>query len=59
MRSNFSLESLKGRAHSEHLIVHGSIILKRRIRMDGVNWFHVARDREWVLVYTVMSLRFP
>jgi hypothetical protein len=33
----------------------------REIGWEGVNWIHVAQDREWrlVLVITVMNLRVP
>jgi hypothetical protein len=55
------LESLKGKDHSEDLDVDGRklyIIDLKEIRWEGVDWIHLAQDRNrWrALVNTVMKL---
>jgi hypothetical protein len=50
--------------HLEVPHVHGRIILKwifERLGGGGIDWIDLAqdRDKQWALVYTVMSLRVP
>jgi hypothetical protein len=47
----------KERDHLEQLGIGGKVILK----WEGVDWIHVAQDRDkwWVLVSMVMNLQVP
>jgi hypothetical protein len=51
------LKSPNGRDHSENLGVDGTIMDLREIGCKGVNWTHMAqeRDRWQALVNTVMN----
>jgi hypothetical protein len=47
MHTIFWLENLKGRDNSEDLGVGGNIGKDlKEIRWDGVDWMHVAQDRD-------------
>jgi hypothetical protein len=56
MHINVLSGNLKGRAHLEDLGIDGG-----NIKMDNVNWIHLAqnRDQYLVLVSTVMNLLLP
>jgi hypothetical protein len=41
------MESLKGRDHTEDLGVDGRIILKWKLGFGGMDWVHLAQDRDW------------
>jgi hypothetical protein len=62
--TNFYYDNLKERDHFRGLGVGGRItlksILKKQYRVyEGVDWIHLAQDRDqWrSLVYTIMNLR--
>jgi hypothetical protein len=62
MHTKFLSENLKGRDHLEELGIDGNIILDLgEIVWEGVNWIHMAQDREqwWALVNVVMNLWVP
>jgi hypothetical protein len=42
----FWFESLEGKNHAKDLGVDGRIILTLIIRLEGVDWIHLARGRE-------------
>jgi len=58
---SISLINLKGRGHLEHLCLDGRIILERLLGKQGVDWIHLAQNRDqWrVFVNKVMNLPVP
>jgi hypothetical protein len=63
MHAIFWLENLKRRDHSEELGVDGKIVSEWILGKGwkGMDWMHLALDRDqwWVLVKTVIKLRYP
>jgi hypothetical protein len=63
MSTKFWLESLKGRqlGRPRRRWEDNIKLDLRQIRFGGVDWIHLARDRDrlWALVNTVMNLRVP
>jgi hypothetical protein len=60
MHTEFWLESLKGRHHSEGLGIDGRIILKWVLKKQGQReWIHLAEDRDqwWALMSMVVNLQ--
>jgi hypothetical protein len=61
INTKFQLKSLKGRDHSEDVIIDGRICL-REIRFGGVDWFDLTSDRNrwravanWVTIWATVS----
>jgi hypothetical protein len=52
---------MNGRDHSKDLGVDGKIMTRREIEWKGVDWIHLAQDRDQrrAVVNTVMNLRVP
>jgi hypothetical protein len=61
MHTIFWLENLKGRDHLEDLYVDNIRINLRETGWEGVDWMHLAQDRDqwWALVNAVMNLWVP
>jgi hypothetical protein len=60
---NFSRKNLEGRDHFEDLVIDGMVSIKNDVKeiwCEGLGWIQLAQDRDqwWVLVKTVMKLRF-
>jgi hypothetical protein len=61
----FRWGNLRKRDHLEHLSVAGRIILKQNFKKWdeelGMDWIHLAQDREWclVIVNAVINLQVP
>jgi hypothetical protein len=61
MHTEFWLESLKGRDHFEGLSIYGRTISKCIFGERGLDWIHLAQNRDWwqALVKMVINLWVP
>jgi hypothetical protein len=61
MHTKIWSEIVKGRDHSKNLSVDRNMILERISGKQGVDWMHLAQDRDqWqALVNKVMNLHVP